>query len=92
MVGNMVGVGGPTIRSGCLPISGIFKLLRTPDTDSTELIPCEKSIPSWNIFSAAGGGGGRNRERSEYTLFINELMRYGRVSLGVLYNVHVYCI
>jgi hypothetical protein len=22
MVGNMVGVGGPTIRSGCLPISG----------------------------------------------------------------------
>ena len=22
MVGNMVGVGGPTIRSGCLPITG----------------------------------------------------------------------
>jgi hypothetical protein len=31
MVGNMVGVGGPTIRSGCLPISGWHRACRYPD-------------------------------------------------------------
>ncbi len=29
MVGNMVGVGGPTIRSGCLPISGYLTTIFT---------------------------------------------------------------